>query len=223
MVIILFALFVAALLVLEFFLLRAKQREEETAQPVPLKLETVEGVKLSRQLSFYPLHTWARRTDTQTAVVGIDDLARRLIGTADKVVLPLEGADVEAGQSCVRISNGKRITSVVSPVSGEVVEINNSLSKKPGLLYEDPYGDGWLFRVRSWRLPEQFRSLLSGELASDWMRAAVQRLRFGLGSAAGAVAQDGGQLRENLSEQLDRHDWIRLVHETLGTESMEEK
>lgn len=222
-----FIVMVAVVITAEYFLhRRERQAATETESPVlkaaPVK-QDVNGVVVSPELSFHPLHTWASRVDARTARIGIDDFGRRLIGQVDKVTLPIEGIKLEAGQSCVKLVNGKRVAAIVAPLSGDVLEVNSKLKEHPELVFEDPYGEGWLFTVRSWRLIDQLKSLLSGELAITWMRGAVERLHISMPNIAGAVAQDGGMLCDDLSEHLDRYEWTRMVRENLGTEPMENK
>lgn len=213
---------VTSLITIDYFLNR-RRKEQSLARKRenPLHFENIDGVKISRQLYFHPLHTWVKQVDYQTAVVGIDDLARRLAGHADRLLLPREGADVQAGLPCVGVGNGSRITRFVTPLTGEIVEVNPALKEKPSLVFEDPYGKGWIFKIRNWQLQDQKRTLLNGSVISDWMRGAVQRMRFGFNGSQQVFAQDAGELCEDICSELDRFEWTRLVKENLGTESIE--
>lgn len=225
MTFLLFIVMLAVVITAEYFLHRRERASAVETADMPVKAtpakQEVNGVAIAPELAFHPLHTWAARVDARTARIGIDDFGRRLIGQVDKVTLPIEGMKLEAGQSCVKLANGKRTAAIVAPLSGDVLEINPKLKENPELVFEDPYGEGWLFTVRSWRLIDQLKSLLSGELAVTWMRGAIERLHLSMPNIAGAVAQDGGLLCDDLSEHLDRYEWTRVVRENLGTEPME--
>jgi glycine cleavage system H protein len=220
MTIFLFIAMVAIVLAAEWWFHRGRALAEKKDQGEQLSMEDIDGVKLSQQLAYHPFHMWVRKLDSQTAQVGLDDFARRLVGTARQVTLPQEGQKVSAGQSCSKITNGTNVAFVVSPVAGEVVETNQAVFENPELIFDDPYGDGWLFKVRSWSLTDQIKCLLTGSRISEWMRNTIDRLKFGTTVEATAVAQDGGQLCEDLTQHLDRYEWIKVIRENLGTEPM---
>lgn len=213
----LFILFVAAVITIEMFHRRKTEKVQET-EPAPINVESVSGVKVSKDLNYHPFHTWARRIDAQTAAVGIDDFAQRLVGKVDKIVMPMPGTKLHAGQACVKIISDGREIALTAPMSGEVVEVNSELGIDPDALRRDPYGNGWLFQVRDWRLIDQVAALIGGERTIDWMRSCVQRIVGAEPAVAGAVLQDGGQLVEDVPSCLDRYQWIEAVREHLGTE-----
>jgi len=65
---------------------------------------------------------------------------------------------------------------MLSPVDGEVVAVNQEVLRSPGILSRDPYGAGWLLKVKSDRLAADTRNLLSGKLARDWMETSLENL-----------------------------------------------
>src|SRR5436853_3821835 len=80
--------------------------------------------------------------------VGITDYAQKELGDVVFVELPQVGSQLEAGDSLGSIESVKAVSELFAPVSGEVVEINEILAEKPELVNTDPYGDGWMLRVR---------------------------------------------------------------------------
>ena len=80
--------------------------------------------------------------------VGITDYAQKELGDVVFVELPQVGSQLEAGDELGSIESVKAVSELFAPVSGEVVEINEALADKPELVNTDPYGDGWMIRIR---------------------------------------------------------------------------
>jgi glycine cleavage system H protein len=84
----------------------------------------------------------------EIGTVGITDFAQKELGDVVFVELPQVGTILEAGDELGSIESVKAVSELFSPVSGEVVEINEALADKPELVNTDPYGDGWLIRLK---------------------------------------------------------------------------
>jgi glycine cleavage system H protein len=220
MAVILFALMLVALLTWEYLLSR-KSRAAEAGDdaPIPQMMVNIEGFTLPQGVYYHPLHTWVKPLGDDTAVIGIDDIARRLLGMPESVVTPAIGSDLEAGQSCVLFRKEKRLASVISPISGEVVKVNTALKENPELASSDPFGKGWLMKLRSHRLGDQLSNLLAGSTATRWMESSVRRLKLQLNGAAVEFVQDGGFPLDDIGAGIDSGLWRRSVREFLGTEA----
>lgn len=96
-------------------------------------------------LKFLKSHEWVRIEGDGKVTVGISDHAQGLLGDLVYVELPQVGDRVEAGNACAVVESVKAASDVYSPISGTVVEVNESLADKPETINEDAYGDGWLF------------------------------------------------------------------------------
>src|SRR5215475_5197419 len=92
-------------------------------------------------------HEWIH-AEGDTATVGITDHAQSELGDIVYVDLPKVGAKVEAGRSLGSVESVKAVSDIYSPVSGEVVEINEALATAPEKLNTDPHGEAWLVKVR---------------------------------------------------------------------------
>ena len=113
-------------------------------------------------LKFLNSHEWLRIDGEGRATVGISDHAQGLLGDLVYVELPAVGDDVEAGNACAVVESVKAASDVYAPVSGKVVEVNESLADKPETINEDAFGDGWLFVIRMSE-PEQANELLTAD------------------------------------------------------------
>jgi glycine cleavage system H protein len=98
-------------------------------------------------LKYAESHEWIR-VDGDTGTVGITDHAQNELTDIVYVDPPQIGASVTAGQAAAVVESVKAASDIYSPVDGEVVEVNESLSAEPALVNTSPYEDGWLYKVR---------------------------------------------------------------------------
>ena len=98
-------------------------------------------------LKYHPSHDWAR-VDGDTATLGITWYAQDQLGEVVFFDPPAVGTQVTKDSSYAEIESVKAVSDVVAPLSGEIVEVNEALGDAPEQINEDPYGEGWLVRVR---------------------------------------------------------------------------
>lgn len=96
---------------------------------------------------FAPTHEWVEIKDG-LAVVGISAFAVEQLTDVIYIDLPKVGASVNAGQSVAEVESVKAVSDIYSPVDGEIVEVNTALSSDATIVSKDPYGSGWLFKVK---------------------------------------------------------------------------
>lgn len=114
-----------------------------------------------KSLKYTSSHEWVRQDEDDVLTVGVTDHAQTMLGDLVYVELPEVEGSFEAGQEISVVESVKAAADVYSPVSGEVVEINELLLENPQLINEDPYGKGWLFRLRPFE--NEFKDLLSAD------------------------------------------------------------
>ena len=115
-------------------------------------------MNVPEQLRYSSDHEWVSR-DGDVVRVGITDYAQDALGDVVFVQVPSIGASVAAGDTFGEVESTKSVSDVYAPVTGTVVEINESLAEAPQSLNEDPYGDGWICTIQMSE-PEQFDALL---------------------------------------------------------------
>ncbi len=98
-------------------------------------------------LRYHPEHDWAR-VDGDEAVLGITWFAQDALGELVHFEAPEVGATVSKDASYAEVESVKAVSDVVAPLSGEVLEVNQKVVDEPETVNEDPYGDGWLVRIR---------------------------------------------------------------------------
>jgi len=210
--------FFAFFITLDYALTRRRLARQTQAQATPapdLEPAWVAGYQMPESLYYHRGHTWARPLDATTVLVGIDDFARKLIGSAATLVAPSRGDWLHQGDRAFALELDGRVAALVSPVEGEVVAVNPELGAKSAHVADDPYGRGWVLQVKSPQLASNLRNLLSGRLARKWMEDSREALELRLMTLAGSVLQDGGEPAANLGAHLPKADWERLVHEFL--------
>jgi glycine cleavage system H protein len=99
------------------------------------------------ELKYHREHDWAR-VDGDEATVGITWYAQDALGELVHFEPPEQGDSVAAGESYGEVESVKAVSDLISPVSGEVVEVNQAVVDEPEKVNDDPYGEGWLIRVR---------------------------------------------------------------------------
>ena len=194
----------------------AREAQAHALLPPPaLEPAWVAGYQMPETLFYHRGHTWARPLDSNTVLVGIDDFARKLIGAPAALRLPARGDWLHQGGRGFGLRHEGKGAELVSPVEGEVLEVNREVALRPSLATEDPYGRGWVLKVKAPNLATNLRNLLSGRLARKWMEDSREALELRLMALSGSVLQDGGEPGSDLGHHLAKADWDQLVHEFL--------
>lgn len=104
-------------------------------------------MSVPQDLQYTKSHEWVRVED-DVATIGITDHAQEELGDVVFVELPEEGASLDAGDAFGTIESVKAVSDLYAPVGGEVVAVNGALDDTPEKVNEDPYGEGWIVRIR---------------------------------------------------------------------------
>jgi glycine cleavage system H protein len=112
-------------------------------------------------LKYVSSHEWVK-VEGDNATIGISDHAQEELTELVFVELPEDGSELNAGDPCAVVESVKTASDIYAPVSGQVIEINKALETEPGTVNQDPYGNGWFFKIRLSKL-EEIDELLSNE------------------------------------------------------------
>jgi glycine cleavage system H protein len=104
-------------------------------------------MNIPSELRYTKDHEWVK-VEGDTAIVGITDYAQSELGDVVYVELPEDGAEVSMNETFGSIEAVKAVADLFSPVSGEVIEINESIQDEPEKVNQDAYGDGWMVKIR---------------------------------------------------------------------------
>jgi len=118
--------------------------------------------EIRSELKYLPSHEWARIEDDGTVTIGISDHAQAALGDVVFVELPEIGSMVTAGHEAGVVESVKAASDIYSPVSGEVIAINQALVDAPETINAAPYDEGWFFKVQPEDLDE-LEDALDGE------------------------------------------------------------
>lgn len=168
---------------------------------------------------FHRGHTWAVPEGADVVRVGLDDFAYKLVGRPGRIVLPEPGARLEQGERGWRLEADSKSIDMLAPVRGEVLAVNHAVLASPDILDRDPYGQGWLLRVRVPNPDAAVKNLLSGKLASAWMEETAGRLERRMSASDfGTTLADGGVPRPGFARELSPDRWDEIAAEYFLTD-----
>ncbi len=163
----------------------------------------------------HPGHAWARAEGADMVTVGVDDFAQQLVGPIDRVSLPTLGARVHQGAPVLGLRAESKLIPVLSPVSGRVVAVNAGALASPHAVNADPYGDGWLLKVRTRQLPVDSKQLVSGDRARQWVSSSWDEVSRMLTPELGTIMHDGGMPVAGLARGIDPERWDEIARRFL--------
>jgi glycine cleavage system H protein len=191
---------------------RPAARSEAAARPARVPRPAADGwFRVPAGVHLHPGHTWARLEPDGLVAIGADDFAHKLVGPA-RVDLPAVGAKVLQGEPALEIgAEGKRVP-MLSPIDGTVVAVNAATREKADGI-DDPYGAGWLFKVKASRLAANLRQLHGEISARRMLEEAGERLALRMAPELGRVLQDGGAPVHGIARALAGEGWDGLARE----------
>jgi len=104
-------------------------------------------VQVLEELKFTKDHEWAHE-EGEVLVIGITDYAQDSLGEIVYIELPSEGDEITKGDPFGAVESTKAVSDLYAPVSGDVVEVNEALLDSPEIINNDPYGEGWMIKVK---------------------------------------------------------------------------
>jgi len=125
--------------------------------------------EIRAEMKYLASHEWARLEDDGTVTVGISDHAQAALGDVVYVETPEVGSSVNAGEEAGVVESVKAASDIYSPISGEVIAVNEALEDEPEVVNASPYDDGWFFKVQPSDLSE-----LEAALDADAYKAVAE-------------------------------------------------
>lgn len=162
---------------------------------------------------FHKGHAWAFLEETGRALVGVDDVARTIMGRIDRIETVPEGASIKKGDRLIELFHGDRSVVIESPFTGTVEGINRHLDEADD---EKPLTSEWVCRVQPQDTSLLQETMLLGNKAAEWLGREAQRLRVFLSTLTpkhpvlAETMQDGGMPCAGLVEFLSEDDWKKL-------------
>lgn len=134
----------------------------------------IEGYNLPEELYYHSDHAWVKLEDDGTVKIGMNDFYQQTAGDTTYIDLPFEGDEVEQGETCGKIQSAKWVGKFVSPLSGEILEINEELEDECTLINTDPYGGGWIMKMKPANMDEELPTLVNGGDVEAWLMKEIQ-------------------------------------------------
>lgn len=200
---------------LDWFLHRGKAPVVAAAdQPARISQPgRISGFLTPDNLRYHPGHAWLERERRNMARAGVDEFAAALAGDITKIELPKPGQWVRQGQKAFTLHRNGETTEMVSPIEGEVIEINQEVVKNPTLLRDDPYGRGWLMTVNVPDEESTSRNLIPRNMVRNWMRSSVEALYALQPQTAYATAADGGEPARDVLAAMPEVKWEKVTRD----------
>jgi glycine cleavage system H protein len=206
------------LLLLVFFWRFLASLTKRVAQaPGPSGVSPDPWFSLQKGLFYHQGHSWVRAEENNLAVVGVDDFSQRLLGRSSSIDLPKIGSRLQQGEIGLKLWFGSKGIDILSPIEGEVVAVNNDVLQNPQLLNGDPYGKGWLMKIKVSKMKRNLVNLLLDDLAMAWMKGTVHSLHERMAGHLGVALQDGGVPMDGIARILSPSNWDEIAGDFLLT------
>jgi len=172
-------------------------------------------VKVPQGVFFSKNHTWTHLGRSGTARLGIDDLLVHLTGDIRVVFFLKPGQLIQKGNLIANINHEGKLLRILSPISGEVTALNQSVKENPDILSRDPMGKGWLYSIKPNNWIAETQSYFLAEAATEWTANEITRVKDFIAARAAnnnadarqLILQDGGELRDQTLSDLPVETW----------------
>ena len=184
---------------------------------VPFEMARVKGFDVPMDYFFHNGHTWARIESGGHIRIGLDDFSLKLLGKADAFDLPLMGKELDMDSVGWGLRRKDNLADILSPVGGVIVEVNSKVRENPEIANREPYGDGWLFMVRTPDVKKTVKKLMTDTDSLGWVNNEIDMLEGMIEDVAGPLAADGGYLQDDIYGNLPDLGWRNLTRTFLKT------
>jgi glycine cleavage system H protein len=134
----------------------------------------IEGYNMPDELLYHKDYAWVKVLDDGTVKVGMNDFYQKNSGDTTYIDLPFEEDEVSQGETCGKIQSAKWVGKFVSPLSGEVLSVNEALEDDSTLINKDPYGEGWIMKLKPSDLDSEKANLFHGESVVSWVKKEIE-------------------------------------------------
>jgi len=185
---------------------------------------TASILKIPQGLFFSKNHTWAHLEKSGTAIVGLDDLLLHITGEVRLHYSISTDEIINKGDILAEIDQKGKLLKVFSPISGKILDTNPFLGESPESLNKDPYGSGWILKIKPSNWVEETKSYFLAEEAEKWSRKELERFKDFLALSTGkyspypamTILQEGGELSENALSEMPGEIWEDFQKEFLN-------
>jgi glycine cleavage system H protein len=182
-------------------------------------------LRIPQGIYFNKNHTWTHLGESGAAKVGLDDFLQHVIGNVRLTNLKNQGESIKKGELLAEVKQGRKVLKVYSPISGEVLEINSTLTENPEIINSDPYDQGWIYQIKPSNWVKETNTYFLADKATEWSKKEFVRFKDFLSRGAMrrfstepsmVLLQDGGEIRENVLSELPDEVWEDFQKEFLN-------
>jgi glycine cleavage system H protein len=134
----------------------------------------IQGYNMPEDLYYEENHFWVKE-EGDLLVMGMDDFAQKMAGEVVYIQLPEEGKSLTAGKKFAKIESGKWLGKVYAPVDGELAAVNEELETNPGLINEDCYGKGWMYKIKPENKADVKNLIHGADALKKWVLAEIEK------------------------------------------------
>lgn len=182
-------------------------------------------LKIPQGLYYSRNHTWLFMERSGIAKLGLDDLLLHITGEVKFNIHKSQGEMISKGDLLTEIDQNGKVLRIFSPLSGEIMEANLTLNESPGMLNEDPYGKGWMYKIKPTNWVADIKSCYFAAEATKWSVNELGRFKDFLAISmkkhdaepSQVILQDGGEICDYSLSTLPREIWIDFENEFLKT------
>lgn len=214
------------LVLIPFWIVLNKQVEMKEKIRKVLGILSAKSLKIPQGIFHSKNHTWAYLEKSGIASIGLDDLLLHITGEVNIRQLRNTGEEIKKGDLLAEIDQNGKSLSIFSPISGKIVNSNPQLKLNRDLLTEDPYGKGWMYKIKPTNWVAEIPDCFLAEDATEWLNLEVNRYKDFLAlnarkyapENAYTVLQDGGEISENSLSEMPSELWNDFQKEFLDPE-----
>ena len=181
-------------------------------------------LRIPQGLFYSRNHTWMFLEKSGAAKVGLDDLLVHITGEVKFRNLKSPGETISKGDLLTEIDHNSKILQIFSPVSGKILDTNAMLGENPGMINDDPYGKGWVYKIKPSNWIAEAKSCYMAEEATLWSENELARFKDFLAvtmknhspESSMVILQDGGELCDHTLSGLPDETWKDFQKEFLN-------
>ena len=172
-------------------------------------------LRIPQGLFYSKNHTWTHLEKSGIADVGLDDFLLHLTGEVKFSNLKKPGNFINKGELLADIDQNGKLLQIYSPLSGRIMNTNTMLYESPGVINEDPYGKGWIYKIKPSEWIAETDSYYLAENAIAWSKKELERFKDFMAvsmkkyspETSMVILQDGGELRDQPLSELPNEVW----------------
>ena len=211
-------------LLIPFWIVLNKQAKITRQIQTTLGALSAKILRIPQGLFYSGNHIWMHMEKAGTAKVGLDDLLLHLTGKVKFSTLKKPGEPINKGDLLTEIDQNGKMLRIYSPLSGKITDTNLTLNESNGMLNDDPYGKGWIYKIKPSNWIAETKSCYFAEEATEWSAKELERFKDFLArtmknyhsETAMIIMQDGGEICDHSLSILPDEIWKDFQKEFLN-------